>query len=94
MSDPTVTLSMAEIGFVHALVWKRAADGDAVARSIYSKLKAAAIAGGAVWYYGDPWRQLENCPHCGAQLQEVKTTAPVTCPHCGGAIGGGLEPPQ
>lgn len=28
-----------------------------VARSIYLKLKRAAVSLGVVWYYGDPWPQ-------------------------------------
>lgn len=51
-----VPLNSLEIGWLMgAAVLRRAEDGDPVARRLYLKLKAAAIANGVEWYYGDPF---------------------------------------
>jgi hypothetical protein len=60
-----VALNVLELGYLGAIcpLWDRAAAGDPVARGIYLKLKAAAIALGVVWYYGDPWPVDGKEPH-------------------------------
>jgi hypothetical protein len=56
-----IEVDLIENGWLLAAVWPRAREGDQVARALYLKLKAAAIACGVVWYYGDPW-PIENTP--------------------------------
>lgn len=50
-----VELNLIEQGWLMVAVWDRAQRGDPYARSIYLKLKSAAVAAGVEWYYGDPW---------------------------------------
>jgi hypothetical protein len=50
-----VDINLIENGWIMMAVWDRAKAGDVIARVLYLKLKAAAKAEGAVWYYGDPW---------------------------------------
>jgi hypothetical protein len=49
-----IDLDLIENGWILAAVWRKAKNGDEIARSIYRKLKAAAVADGVEWYYGDP----------------------------------------
>ncbi len=56
----TIELHLVEVGWLLPGLMKRAAAGDLVARSIYRKLKAGAVAAGAVWVYGDPWPMGED----------------------------------
>lgn len=48
-------LELLETGWLMAALWERAGAGDPIARSLYLKMKHAAISMGVVWYYGDPW---------------------------------------
>lgn len=50
-----VDLAVVELGWLMIGVWQRSVEGDPFARAIYLKLKAATIASGVEWYYGDPW---------------------------------------
>jgi hypothetical protein len=51
-----VPLNSLEIGWLMAAaILDRAESGDKVAQRLYKKLKAAAIANGVEWYYGDPF---------------------------------------
>jgi hypothetical protein len=54
---PTAPVEMTtmEIGYLHAFLWGPAALGEPLARSLYLKMKAAAISLDVVWRYGDPW---------------------------------------
>lgn len=56
LPESPVPLNSYEIGWLMAAaVLKRAEEGDGIARTLYLKLKAAAIANGVEWYYGDPF---------------------------------------
>jgi hypothetical protein len=58
MSDlPTqpVPCNVLELGWLWHAVADKAREGDPIARALYLKVKAAAIAAGVEWYYGDPW---------------------------------------
>ena len=59
-----VQMNLLELGWLTTggTVWDRAKTGDPVARALYLKMKAAAIALGVKWYYGDPWPQEEPHP--------------------------------
>jgi hypothetical protein len=51
-----IEITIMENGWILAHVWPRAKEGDRIARSLYLKLKAAAIACGVPWDYADdPW---------------------------------------
>ena len=51
-----IELNALQIGWLMGgLVWDRSKEGDPIARSLYLRLKAAAIACGVDWYYDDPW---------------------------------------
>jgi hypothetical protein len=50
-----VHLNTLELGWLWYAVADRARDGDQIARALYLKFKAAAIANGVVWRYADPW---------------------------------------
>jgi hypothetical protein len=55
LATSALALDLMEQGWILVAVWGGARDGDPVARSIYLKLKRAAVSLGVVWYYGDPW---------------------------------------
>lgn len=50
-----IDISVLEIGYLMPVLWPKAESGDRIARGLYLKLRAAAIACGVVWYYGDPF---------------------------------------
>lgn len=52
-----VDIDTLECGYLIAAIVGRARGGDMVARGLYGKLKAAAIALGVDWHYGDPWEE-------------------------------------
>lgn len=51
-----IGLTLIENGWLTGAVWERARDGDPIARRLFRKLKAHAIAAGVDWYYGEPWQ--------------------------------------
>lgn len=58
MGDPEsaiIEINSLDIGWLLAAVWAPARDGDVVARSLFRRLKVAAVSLGVEWRYGEPW---------------------------------------
>lgn len=55
-------VELVETGWLMGALWKPAAEGDPIARSLYLKMKRAAISMGVIWYYGDPWPEAAEEP--------------------------------